>query len=137
MNKLLIICFILISTSLFAQNKKSEIVQLGIEVKRYYEQDIKNGETEPKLFKEEFFNFRGELVESKEYSIKDKKITLWFKYKYDQEGNLIEEIELNDKGTQKSRVVDRFEKGFRVERLYYDDKDRLVKKRVYKYDLRK
>jgi hypothetical protein len=137
LKKLIIISFILIATNAFSQNKKSEVIQLGIETKRYYEQDIKNGDTEPTLYKEEFFNFRGELIETKEYSKKDNKITLWFKYKYDHEGNLIEEKELNEKGVQKSRTVDKFEKGYRVERLYYDDKDRLIKKRVYKYDLRK
>lgn len=137
MKNLLIFAFILFTVSVFGQNKKSEIVQFGIEVKRYYEQDIKNGEAKPSLFKEEFFNFRGELVETKEYSTKDKKVALWVKYKYDFDGNTIEELELNEKGEQKSKTVDKFEKGLRVERFYYDEKDRLVKKRTYTYDLRK
>jgi len=137
MKNLILVAFILIAFTSFGQNKKSEIVQYGIEVKRYYEQDIKNGETKPSLFKEEFFNFKGELVETKEYSIKDKKVVVWIKYKYDFDGNTIEEQELNEKGEQKSKMVDKFEKGLRVERLYYDDKDRVVKKRTYTYDFRK
>lgn len=137
MKKLIFLALFLFTLTVFGQNKKTEIVQYGIEVKRYYEQDIKSGEAKPVLFKEEFFNFRGELVETKEYSTKDKKVVVWIKYKYDFDGNTIEEQELNEKGEQKSKTVDKFEKGLRVERLYYDDKDRVVKKRTYTYDLRK
>lgn len=129
--------FIFLYLGSFAQLKKSEATQYGIEVKRYYEQDLKDGDTEPSIFKEEFYDFRGELVEVKEYSEKGKKIELWIKYKFDIKGNLIEETELDSKGEIIRRMEYKYEDGLRTEKLYYDSKNRLYQKRLYKYEFRK
>jgi len=134
------ICFLLfivaMAGTVSAQNSK-EIVQKGIEVKRIYQQDFEDGEKTPTIWKEEFYNFRGDLVEIKEYKDQGKTIELWFKYKYDNEGNLIESIEYDPKGQIKEHFVDTFINGFRTERNYYDPKGRVLKKRTYKYELRK
>jgi hypothetical protein len=133
---ILLFAFLLASFSLSAQSAK-EIVQKGIEIKRIYQQDIKDGEKEPTLYKEEHYNFRGDLVEEKEYASQGKQVKSWFKYKYDNDGNLTETIELDARGQVKNRMVDKFEKGLRVEREYFDDKGRVTRKRTYKYELRK
>lgn len=136
MKSVFFVLLLVVTTTVFGQLKKSEATQFGIEVKRYYEKDIKAGDTEPSIFKEEFYDFRGELVEIKEYSEKGKKIDLWFKYKFDAKGNLIEEFELDGKGEQIRRMVYKYENGLRTEKLYYDSKDRLYQQRSYKYEFR-
>lgn len=118
-----------------AQSKK-EIIKKGIEVKRIYKQDVKDGEDELYIEKEEFYNSRGDLLEMKEYADNGKKIKDWFQYKYDADGNLIEEIELNSKGEVKERIVTHYENGLKTHREYYDDKNRLKEKRAYEYEYR-
>ena len=134
---------LLISLSLFlitlityAQDKK-EVIEKGIQVKRNYELDIANGDKEPSIEKEEYYNFRGDITEIKEFTDSGKTITLWFKYKYDAMGNIVEEQELNSKGEQKERYEYKYENGLKTEKLYYDNKNRLFKKKIYKYELRK
>lgn len=133
MKNIILITILLLSYSSFAQ-KKSEIIQYGIEVKREYEQDLSEGDKEPILTKEEFYNTKGEMVELKEY--KDKNIDKWVKYKYDFETNLIEETELNSKGEQIERTEYKYDKGLKMEKLSYDDKNRLEKIRKYEYGIR-
>lgn len=136
MRKNILLVFICLSATVFAQ-KKDDIVQRGIQVQRSYEQNIKNGDKEPFLEKEEFFNFQGELIEIKEYTDEGKNIKSWFKYKYDEQANLIEEQELTPKGEQIIRIEYIFQKGLKIEKLTYDDKNRLEKRKVYKYGYRK
>lgn len=133
-----LISLLLISVC-FAVNAqdRDEIIKKGIEVKRYYEQELEDGDSDYFLFKEEHFNFKGEIVELKEYNNKGKDVDIWFKYQYDEIGQLIEELELDAKGNQKERIVYRYEKGLRVEKLYYDEKDRLRQRRKYEYEFRR
>ena len=128
--------FILLSVVAFGQDRK-EVIEKGIQVKRNYELDIAKGEKEPQIEKEEVYNFRGDLIEIKEYSEEGKVVSLWFRYKYDNQGNLIEEEELNSKGEIKERYEYKYENGLKTEKLYYDNKGRLFKKKIYKYELRK
>ena len=137
MKKILIILFVgFLALNSFGQDKK-EILSSGIQVKRSYSLDVANGDKDPAIEKEEFYNFRGDLVEIKEYSDKGKTIDNWVKYKYDAQGNLVEEVELNSKGEQKTRIEYKFENGLKTEKLYYDNKNRLSKKKTFKYELRK
>jgi YD repeat-containing protein len=131
-----ILFIILVSFNSFGQDKK-EILASGIQVKRSYSLDVANGDKEPAIEKEEFYNFRGDMVEIKEYSDQGKTINNWVKYKYDAQGNLIEEQELTSKGEQKERFEYKYENGLKTEKLYYDNKNRLSKKKIYKYELRK
>jgi hypothetical protein len=128
--------FILVSVVAFGQDRK-EVIEKGIQVKRNYELDIAKGAKEPHIEKEEVYNFRGDLIEIKEYSEEGKVVSLWFRYKYDNQGNLIEEEELNSKGEIKERYEYKYENGLKTEKLYYDNKGRLFKKKIYKYELRK
>ena len=137
MKHLIIIVVIVFSTfPVFAQ-KKSEIVQKGIVVKRQYDQNFEDGDKEAYIDHEEFYDFRGEIIESKEYSNKGKEIKKWMKYKFDNDGNLIEELELDEKGEQVERITYKYENGLRVERSEYDSKNRLKKTRKYEYGYRK
>ncbi|MBN1927853.1 MAG: hypothetical protein JW798_18620 [Prolixibacteraceae bacterium] len=125
-----------LSLQVFAQDKK-EVIEYGIQVKRNYEQDLSDGDKTPYLEKEEFYNFRGDLIEIKEYKNEGKTVDIWIKYKYDTQGNLIEEIVLDPKGEQEERYEYTYEGGLKTGKLYYDSKNRLYKKKLYKYELRK
>lgn len=133
----LFIIAVLITTFTYGQDKKY-VLDKGIQVKRSYEMNIANGDKEGAIEKEEFYNFRGDLVEVKEYTDKGKTISSWTKYKYDNQGNLLEEQELTPKGELKERFEYKYdENGLKTEKLYYDSKNRLSKKKLYKYELRK
>lgn len=137
MRLLLIILSLSFFTLISYGQDKKEVIEKGIQVKRNYEQDIANGDKEPAIEKEEYYNFRGDIVETKEYTDAGKTLSIWFKYKYDSQGNLIEEQELNAKGEQKERFEYKYENGLKIEKLYYDNKNRLTKKKIFKYELRK
>ena len=67
---------------------------------------------------------------------KEGEIKSWLKYKYDDAGNKIEETIMNIRGGQEERIVWIFKDGLPVEKEYYDHKDRLVKRKEYKYEYR-
>ena len=133
---IVILAFLLISLCSSAQDRK-EVVGKGIQVKRNYETNLAEGDNTPYLEKEEYYNFRGDLTEIKELKDKGKTIVSWFKYKYDAQGNITEELELTAKGDQKERIEYKYENGLKVEKNYYDSKNRLAKKKTFKYELRK
>jgi hypothetical protein len=134
MRNIIVILIVFTSFGVFAQGK-SDIIARGIEVRKYYETDVENAGDEF-LFKEEHYNFQGEIVEWKEYD-ESGKVTLWIKYKYDQQANVIEELELDSKGRQDKRIVHEYENGLRVAKKYFDSKDRLYRTRRYEYGYRK
>jgi hypothetical protein len=133
---LITLSLIVITLISYGQDKK-EVIEKGIQVKRNYGLNIENGDKEPILEKEEFYNFRGDLIEVKDYTDDGKTLSNWTKYKYDSQGELIEEQELNPKGDQKSRLEYKYENGLKTEKLFYDNKNRLTKKKIFKYELRK
>jgi len=137
MKRIALILFVLILAICSYGQDKKEVVEKGIQVKRNYELDIANGDKEPFIEKEETYNFRGDLVEIKAYIDKGKTVDSWIKYKYDTQGNLIEEQVLNSKGEPKERFEYKYENGLKTEKLCYDNKNRLTKKKIYKYELRK
>ncbi|MBN1768145.1 MAG: hypothetical protein JXR50_07265 [Prolixibacteraceae bacterium] len=137
MKYLLFIAFFSLAACHVSAQGKTEIITKGIEARKYYEQDIENGDKERYIFKEEYFNHQGEIIEIKTYKNRGKEIDEWFKYKYDEDANLVEEIELDAKGEQKERMVSIYKNGLKVEKLYYDEKDRLRQKRTYEYEYRK
>lgn len=135
--KHLLIVILLFSWALNSHaQKKEEIVDKGIEVKKFFEQDVADGEKEAYLVKEEFYSTKGELVEIKEYNSQGS-VETWFKYKYDKNNVLIEELELNSKGEQIERIEYKYQNGLRTEKLEYDSKNRLSKIRKYEYGFRK
>jgi hypothetical protein len=135
-NAILIVFFLFSAATSFAQNQKT-IVQKGIEVKKFWEQNLADGDKQPYLEKEEHYNAKGELIEIKEFSEKGRKLKYWYKYKYNNEGELTEEKTLGSKGEQIERIAYKYENGLRVERLTYDAKDRISKKKTYEYQYSK
>lgn len=135
--KLLFLVVALFVTSATSAQNQKEIVEKKIEVKRFYDLNIEDGDKTPYLDREEYYNEQGELIEFKEFSEKGTKVKYWMKYQFDKEGNLLEEITLGSKGEQVEKFVYKYENGLRVERLTYDSKNRLKKRRTYEYQYRK
>lgn len=126
-----------VSTATVSAQSAKEISQKGIVARHIYQQDIEDGEKEATLWKEEWYNEKGDILETKEYDDNGKTVGVWLKYRYDKDGNLVEYIECDGKGNTKNRYVDTFVNGYRTERVFYDSKGRITKKRTYKYDLKK
>lgn len=132
----LLLVFILAGTSLLSvAQSKSTIVEKKVKMIRTLEQDIDQGEKKLLIEKEEFFDENGELVELIEYNEKGR-IKKWKQFKYSDEGKLIEEIILNYRGKTEERIKHIFKNGLKVEKLYYDDKNRLYKKKKYEVEFR-
>ena len=134
MRILLIAIFVCTTFLGFAQNKTT-IVEKGVKMIRTLEQDIAQGEKKMLLEKEEYYDVKGELIELKVFDEKGR-IKKWEQYKYSAEGKLTEEKYLNYKGDVDERIEHVFKNGLKVEKLYYDDKNRLYKKKKYEVEFR-
>ena len=135
MKYLLVITLMIMGCSVFAQSKKT-IVENKIKLVSSYEQDIHQGEKELILEKEEYYNTKGELIELKEFDEKGR-IKKWEKYSYSSEGQLTEEKILNYRGNTEKRIEHTYQNGIKVGKLYFDDKNRLYKKKRYEFKYHK
>ena len=79
------------------------------------------------------FDEDGELIEVKEFN-KRGEVTRWEKYGYDEDRNLIEEVFLDAKGNIIRTEKSIFEDGFRVEKQFYNERNKLYKKKIYVYE---
>lgn len=118
-----------------AQSKK-EIREKGIASVTVEEYFLEEGMNEPVTESVEQYDENGELVEIKEMN-KLGEVKRWERYAYDEEGNRIEEIYLDEKGKIESIERSIYKDGLRVEKHYYDHRERLYKKKVYVYGYRK
>ncbi len=131
---LLSFVFLLMATTLLGQNsttvKERKIV--SVTVQEYF---IEEGLDEPEVESFKAFNEKGELTELKEFNNKGD-IKRWEKYAYTEEGRIEEEIFLNAKGKVDRREKSSYKDGLRIEKLYFNNKDKLYKKKVYEYEYR-
>lgn len=100
-----------------------------------YEYFIEEGLKDPLVERIEKYDRSGNMIEEKEMN-KEGEVRLWMKYKYDVQGNKVEETILNVRGGQEERFEWIYKDGLVVEKKYYDHKDRLVKRKEYKYEYR-
>ena len=118
-----------------AQSKKDirEKNIRSITVEEYF---LEEGINEPSVESVETYNADGELVEIKEFNRRGE-VKRWEKYSYDEEGNRVEEIFFDEKGRVESMERTIYEEGLKVERQYFNDREKMVKKKVYVYEYRK
>lgn len=116
------------------QGKKT-ISSMGIVSVTVQEYFIEEGMDQPVVESIEKYNEEGELVELKEFN-KRGEVRKWEKYGFDGDGNLVEEIFLDEKGKVERTEKNLYRDGLRVEKEYYDDKGRLTKRKVYQYEYR-
>lgn len=124
----------LISAPLMGQSAKT-IREKKIVSRTVYEYFLEEGMDEPVIESIEKFDAEGNLLEIKEFNSKGD-LKLWEKYSYDEDGNLVETQFFNTRGKLESKEINVYSEGLRVEKLYYNNKDKLVKRKVYEYEFR-
>jgi hypothetical protein len=128
---LLMGCILLVS-SLYGQSSK-QIREMGIKSQTVLEVFIEEGMDQPVIEKKEIYDIRGNIIEIIEYN-KNGDITNWQKFEYDEDENITSEIQLDDKGKVTSRIRTVYENQLKTEKQYFDSRDRMYKKKIYKYD---
>jgi len=118
--------------SLYGQDRK-DIRDKGIVSITINEYFIEEGMDEPIVESVEKYNEDGEVIEIQEFN-KRGDITKWEKYTYDEDRNVIEEVFLDAKGRVTRTEKSIFEDGFRVEKHYFNQRNKLYKKKVYVYE---
>jgi len=131
-----LISFLLAGQIIFAQSQ-STVIEKEILVKTTYKQDFEAGDKKKQIDKIETYNDKGELVDLKIYDSAGKYAKDWFQYKYDSNGNLIEEIEYDSKQKLKERIVYKYSNGLKISKEVFDEKERLSKQTTYEYQYKK
>ncbi len=129
---LLTTSFMLLAVVLMGQSAET-IKEKKILSTTVYEYFIEEGLDEPMLESLENFNDQGMLIEVKEFDNKGD-VKRWEKYVYNEEDKVIEEIFLDAKGRIESREKSIYSDGLRTEKQFYNNKDKLVKRKVYEYE---
>ena len=125
---------ILLMTPLFClgQGKKT-LAKNKVSSQTVYEYFIAEGMDEPVVEKREMYDTLGNRVELQEYN-RDGVLKKWERYEYNEDGDMIEEVSLDDKEHQVKRIVYVIEDGFLKEKQYFDRKDRMYKRKEYVYE---
>ena len=121
-----------IGAALYGQDRK-DIRDKGIVSITVEEYFIEEGLDKPLVESIEKYNEDGEVIEIQEFN-KRGELTRWEKYAYDEDRNLIEEVFLDEKGKVTRTEKSVFEEGFRVEKQFFNERDKLYKKKVYVYE---
>ena len=124
----------LISAPLIGQSGKT-IREKKIVSRTVHEYFLDEGMDEPVIESIEKYDAEGNLLEIKEFNSKGD-IKLWEEYSYDEDGNVVEARFFNARGKLESKEINVYSEGLRVEKLYYNNKDKLVKRKVYTYEFR-
>jgi hypothetical protein len=130
-----LICLVFMGQTAMAQSKET-IVEKGIVVITTYKQDLEDGDKTKRIDKIETFNAKGELVDLKVYNSNGKYAKDWFEYKYDQNGNLIEEVEYDSKQKLKDRTVYKYIDGLIMSKEVFDEKGKLSRVTTYEYQFK-
>jgi hypothetical protein len=126
--------FMLLAGPILGQSTKI-IKEKKIASQSIYEYFVEEGIDEPLLESYEKYDAEGNLLEIKELNSKGE-VKLWQKYMYDEEGNVVEKIFLDAKGRVESKEKSIYSDGLRIEKQFYNKKDKLVKRKVYEYEFR-
>ena len=129
----LMICMMMgLAVAMNGQDRK-DIRDAGIVSVTVNEYFLEEGLDEPLVESIEKFNEDGEVIEIQEFN-KRGEVTRWEKYSYDEDRNLIEEVFLNARGKVTRTEKSIYEEGFRVEKQYFNEREKLYKKKVYVYE---
>jgi len=134
--KLYIIAFVLAMLPALGYAQGEDLIsKKKIASQTVYEYFIEEGIKNPVIERIEKYDKSGNMTEEKEMN-KEGEVRLWMKYKYDAAGNKVEETIMNIRGGQEERFEWIYKDGLVVEKKYFDHKDRLVKRKEYKYEYR-
>lgn len=134
-NKNILVGMLFLVPALLHAQSEELISKKNIASQTVYEYFIEEGLKDPVVERIEKYDKNGYLIEEKDLN-KEGEVKDWMKYKYDAAGNKVEETILNIRGGQEERTEWIYKDGLVVEKKYYDHKDRLVKRKEYKYEYR-
>lgn len=125
---------LIVAASLLGQNRTTvkERKIASVTVQEYF---IEEGMDKPVVESFTAFNEQGELSELKEFS-NEGDVKKWEKYTYNEEGMLVEEIFLDGKGKVERKEISIYKDGLRIEKRFFNNKDKLYKRKVYEYEYR-
>jgi hypothetical protein len=127
--------FIVVTGPLLGQSTRT-VKEKKIASQTVYEYFVEEGMDEPVIESFERFNENGDLIEIKEFNSKSE-MKRWEKYVYNNEGKLVEEVFLDSKGKVERTEKTIYSDGLKAEKQYYNNKDKLTKRKVYEYEFRK
>lgn len=131
-----ILILLLLLVPAFAYAQSEEVISAKkIESQTVYEYFVEEGIKNPLIERIEKYDKSGNMILEKEMN-KLGEVRLWKEYKFDAEGNKVEETVLDAKGNQEERTEWIYKDGLVSEKKYYDEKDRLTKRKEYKYEYR-
>ena len=130
-----ILILLLVSVTVISAQGSKTIREKKITTITVQEYFIEEGYNEPVVESIETFNEAGDRVEIKQFN-KAGEVKRWEKYVYNENRDLVEEIFLDAKGKVTLTEKNIYEDGLRIEKHYFNPKDKMIKKKVYKYEHR-
>jgi len=131
----LLTCAFLIMAGPVLGQSTTIIKEKKIATRTVQEYFIDEGMDEPVVESIEKFNESGDVIEIQEFNSRGE-VKLWEKYAYDNEGRVVEEIFLDAKGRVERTEKSTYSDGLRIEKQYYNNRDKLYKRKVYEYEYR-
>ena len=122
------------STPMLGQDKET-IRERKIASRTVHEYFLDEGMDEPLVESIERYDEKGNLLEVKEFNSRGD-VKLWEIYSYNEAGDVVETQIYNTRGKLESREVNIYSDGLRVKKEYYNNKNKLVKRKVYEYEFR-
>lgn len=125
---------LLLAFPLMGQSAKT-IREKKIASRTVQEYFLEQGINKPVVESIEKYDENGKILELKEFNNRGE-LKLWEKYTYNEKGDVVEAQFFNARGKLESREVTIYSDGLRTEKLYYNHRDKLVKRKVYEYEFR-
>lgn len=130
--RIVLIYFMVVTTFLLQAQSAKKVKEYKITTKQTIEIEVERGTKARTIEEFEAFNADGNIIEYRDYN-SDGKLKSWIKYEYNADEEIIKEVYLNEKGNLIESIEYIFKDGLKTEKLYFDSKHRLVKKKVYEY----
>ena len=129
-----VLFLVVLSAPLRGQNEET-IREKKIASRTVQEYFLAEGMDQPVIESIEIYDEKGKLTEIKEFNSRGE-VKLWEKYSYDDDGNVVEAQFFNARGKLESKEINVYSEGLRIEKQYYNNKNKLVKRKVYEYEFR-
>ncbi|MCF8346706.1 MAG: hypothetical protein K9G38_05800 [Bacteroidales bacterium] len=130
----IILFALLLPVLAFSQGRKT-VEKKGIVKQTVYEYFLAEGMRDPLVEEIITYDKQGNEIEHKVLN-KEGGVKSWLTFMYDEDGNKTGETILDDNGEQMERFEWIYEDDLVVEKRYFDYKDRLVKRKEYKFEYR-
>jgi hypothetical protein len=129
-----VLALVLLAGPLSAQSARI-IREKKIASRTVQEYFLAEGMNKPVIESIETYDEDGNLLEIKEFNSREE-LKRWEKYAYNEDGQVVETEFYNARGKLESKEINVYSDGLRTEKLYYNNRDKLVKRKVYEYEFR-